>query len=206
MHIGAGGIALLIGFAMLARAKGTKQHRRWGRIFGALGLLVCLTGALGTLLFRPEPLLAVLTVTVLYQLVGGWRAVYTKADGPQPIDALWTALGLVAALFLLSWLPDAPGTRANPTVSYSTLAALVTLVSYDLARCLFPQHWHAKLWRYEHAFKLISAQFAMLSAFTGNVVRAWYPWPQLLPSAVGMAVIGWTFWRLSRPTLVLRPQ
>lgn len=205
-HISAGGIAMLIGFVMLARAKGTKQHRRWGRIFGALGLVVCLTGALGTLLFRPEPLLAVLTATVLYQLVGGWRAVYTKAQGPGQADALWTALGLAASLALLFWLPDAPGTQANPTVSYSTLAALMSLVAYDLARWLFPPRWHATLWRYEHAYKLIGALFAMVSAFTGNVFRFWYPWPQLLPSVMGMVVIGWTFWRLSQSRLALRPQ
>lgn len=206
IHIGAGSVAMLIGFVMLARAKGTRQHRQWGRIFGALGLVVCLSAALGTLLFRPEPLLAVLTATVLYQLVGGWRAVYTRERGPGRLDALWTLLGLAACAGLLLWLPDAPGTRNNSTVSYSTLAALISLVAYDLARWLFPPRWHATLWRYEHAYKLIAAQFAMLSALTGNVFRFWYPWPQILPSVAGLAVIAWSFWRLAKPRLALQPQ
>ncbi|MDM4768220.1 hypothetical protein [Pelomonas sp. SE-A7] len=206
VHIAAGSMAMLIGFVMLARTKGTARHRAWGRVFGALVLVVCFTATLGTLLFRPQPLLAVLTATVLYQLVGGWRAVYTRERGPNTLDALWTLLGLAASVGLLAWLPDAPGTRANPTVSYSTLAALMSLVAYDLARWRFPPRWHATLWRYEHAYKLIAAQFAMLSALTGNLMRFWYPWPQLLPSLLGLLAIAWTFWRLSRPGLALRPQ
>lgn len=206
VHIAAGGVAMLIGFAILARAKGTRQHRAWGRSFALLALVVCLTATLGTLLFRPQPLLAVLTVTVLYQLVGGWRAARTQARGPGPLDALWTALGVMASAGLLFWLQGSPGGVANPTVLYSTLAALVTVVAYDGLRWLFPAHWHARLWRYEHAFKLISVQFGMLSALSGNVLRFWYPWPQLLPSLLGLVVIAWTFRRLSQSALALRPQ
>ncbi len=206
VHVGAGGVAMLIGFAILARAKGTRQHRALGRSFALLAQVVCLTATLGTLLFRPQPLLAVLTVTVLYQLVGGWRAARTQARGPGPLDAVWTALGMMASAALLFWLQDTPGGPANPTVLYSTLGALVSVVAYDGIRCLFPLHWHARLWRYEHAYKLISVQFGMLSALSGNVLRFWYPWPQLLPSVVGLSVIGWTFWRLSQARLALRPQ
>ncbi|MDI4634498.1 hypothetical protein J7U46_15670 [Pelomonas sp. V22] len=206
VHITAGGVAMLIGFAVLARTKGTRQHRRLGRSFGLLALVVCLTATVGTLLFRPQPLLAVLTATVLYQLIGGWRAAHTQARGPGPFDALWTALGAMGGAALLFWLQGTPGGLANPTVLYSTLAALVTVVAYDGLRWLFPPHWHVRLWRYEHAFKLISVQFGMLSALSGNVLRFWYPWPQLLPSVVGLVVISWTFWRLSQARLAPSPQ
>jgi hypothetical protein len=45
---------------------------------------------------------------------------------------------------------------------------------------------------------LISAQFGMLSALVGNVIRVGQPWSQLLPSAVGLLVVITTFIRLAR--------
>ena len=52
LHVGAGTLALLIGFVMLAGRKGTAAHRRWGKVFCALALVVSLSAAVGTLCFR----------------------------------------------------------------------------------------------------------------------------------------------------------
>lgn len=59
------------------------------------------------------------------------------------------------------------------------------------------------MWRYEHVYKSIASLFAMLSAASGNVIRFGQPWPQLLPSALGMATIFcmiWITWRRQRST------
>lgn len=195
VHVSAGSAALAIGFMLLARRKGTATHRRWGRRFCYLTLAVCLSAAIGSLFFRFVPLFAVLTVLVTYQLVSGWRAAYTQADGPAAIDALWTAAAIAFSIGLLPHLSKATG--GAHVVVYSSLGALATILLYDLARWAFPRDWHRTTWRYEHGYKLISSIFAMLSALVGNVVRFGQPWSQMLPSAAGVLVIGYFFHRLS---------
>jgi uncharacterized membrane protein len=195
-HISAGSIALGLGFAVLARAKGTAAHRRLGRWFTAFSGVVCLSAIVGTAIFRFLPLFAVLSVFVPYELVGGWRSARTKALGPQLFDALWTLAGVVACAVLIPVLLRANDGRSS--VVMATLGGLAVLLTYDTARWLFPRRWFARLWRYEHSYKLISAQFGMLSALVGNVIRVGQPWSQLLPSAVGLVVVIMTFLRLAR--------
>lgn len=196
VHVTAGIAGILLGFIILARRKGTASHRRLGTLFINATLLVVASAFAGILFFRFLPLFAVLAVLVLYQLVGGFRAARRRELGPGAFDAVWTALALVA----LCWL--APNVvRAfdgPPVVMYSSLGAAALVAGYDSVRWLFPRRWFARLWRYEHAYKMTSSVFAMLSAFVGNVVRWGQPWSQLLPSAVGTLIIVYFFWRLAR--------
>lgn len=196
-HIGAGIAAISLGFLLLASAKATLFHRQRGRVFVALTVVVCVTGGVGNVFFRFMPLFAVLTVLVAYQLLSGWHVIYTKAVGPNWIDAFLAVCAASWAMFLIPLLlgPGSVNRGAAPTVVYSSLGALVFLLAYDTARWCFPRHWHASLWRYEHIFKLVSSLFAMLSAATGNLVRFGQPWSQLAPSVLGMMTIVWFVWR-----------
>ena len=190
VHVGTGIAAIALGLLLLARAKGTPAHRRQGRIFVLLTLVVCATGAVGSAFFRFVPLFAILTLLVTYQLLSGWRAVYTRAEGPDRIDALLALCAAAGALGLLPALRQASGEAgAAPVVVMSTLGALALLLAYDAARWCFPRRWHAVLWRYEHIYKLVASLFGMLSAASGNLVRAGQPWSQLLPSLLGMVVV-----------------
>lgn len=202
-HIAAGTAAIGLGAAILASTKGTLLHRRRGRLFVALTLAVCATGAIGNLFFRFTPLFAVLTVLVTYQLLSGWHVVHTKADGPDRIDVLlavaataWTA-ALMPSLFSTGVKED-----AAPIVVYASLGGLALLLAYDAARWCFPRHWHASLWRYEHIYKLVASLFGMLSAAAGNLVRIGQPWSQLLPSVLGMLVIGALIWSEHRARML----
>lgn len=196
VHVGAGAIALAIGFFLLASRKGTARHRRWGRKFCYFTLVVCLSAAVGTIFFRFIPLFAVLTILVPYQLVSGWRCIYTQDRGPSAIDGAWTFIALVFAVALVPILLAAPG--GGKIVVYSSLGALAAILLYDTARWLFPRRWFGTLWRYEHSYKVISSLFAMLSALVGNVVRVGQPWSQVAPSALGMLAVVYIFYRLHR--------
>lgn len=203
IHVVAGSIGLLIGFVLLGRAKGTSFHRRWGRRFSLATLVVCLTAAIGSTFFRFIPLFAVLNVVVCYQLISGWRVIYTKENGPELFDGIWTLIGLAATVALVPVLIHQPGDTA-PVILYSTLGALALLLMYDSARWIFPKKWHRTVWLYEHMYKIISALFAMLSAMVGNVVRFGQPWSQILPTVAGAFVIAWFFGtriRQSRKTI-----
>lgn len=194
IHVGAGTAGLLLGFLILAQPKGTTRHRRLGRWFCIATLVVSCSAIAGLALFRFVPLFAVLSVLVPYQLLGGWHAARTRGRGPDALDAAWTLLAVIATLALLPALGAAAG--AAPVVVRASLAGLALLLAYDTLRWLFPRRWHARLWRYEHAYKLVSSIFGMLSALAGNVVRAWQPWSQLLPSLAGAAVIVYVLGRL----------
>lgn len=196
LHIAAGTIALLIGFALLAMQKGTATHRRWGKVFCGLALVVSVSAAVGTVFFRFIPVFAVLTVLVPYQLVSGWRSIYTRDRGPSRFDALWT---LVALVFAIALTPALMSSSARvDIVAYSSLGALFTLLAYDGVRWLFPRRWFASLWRYDHVYKLVASLFAMLSALVGNVVRAGQPWSQIAPSVIGLLTIAFFFVQLRR--------
>lgn len=204
-HIGAGTAAICLGLALLAQAKGTPDHRRRGRLFALLTLAVCVTGAIGNLFFRFMPLFALLTVLVSYQLLSGWHVIYTQSAGPNRVDAL-LALGAAAWAAGLAPVLLATGGKAGAAsiVVMATLGALAFLLAYDAARWCFPQRWHARLWRYEHIYKLVASLFGMLSAASGNLLEAAQPWSQLLPSALGMPAIAVLAWRETRASMPAR--
>lgn len=198
-HVACGAAAMALGLLILATAKGTERHRRLGRRFGWLTLAVCASAVIGNLLFRFIPLFAILTLLVLYQFAGAWRAVQTKARGPGLLDAAFSACAAIGAFILAPVALLATRDQGGaPAVIYSTLAALALIIGYDIARWLFPAHWHGALWRYEHVYKSIASLFAMLSAASGNTIRAGQPWSQLLPSVLGMATICYMMWRTWR--------
>lgn len=194
LHVGAGAAALAIGFVVLSRAKGTPAHLYWGRIFCGLSLLVCLSAAVGLAMFRFMPLFAVLAVHVAYQLIGGWRTVRRKSRGPGCADAALTLAASLLALPLVHALGRLP--EADKGVAFAAMGALALVLFYDALRWAFPRRWHVRLWRYEHAYKMIATLSGMLSAMAGNVVRVWQPWSQLLPSVLGVLAIGWYFRRI----------
>lgn len=193
-HIGAGGIGILIGIAILLRDKGTFLHRRLGRAFSVVTLLVSLTATIGLIAFRFMPLFAILTLLTSYQLISGWRAARLKDRGPQFVDALLTALASITTVLLLPTLFTASTHgNAQPMVVISTLAALALILAYDTLRWLFPRRWFVRLWRFEHIYKLISSFSALTSAFAGNVLIAGQPWSQIAPSVIGTALIIYFF-------------
>lgn len=189
-HVLAGALAMGIGFWILRAPKGDARHRRLGRWFVWATLAVCWFAALGLLAFRFMPLFAVLTVLVSYLVLRGWRNARNQGRGPQAFDALLTALAAGLALGL------AISVVSGDPVALASLGAIGALLAYDALRWSFPRRWHARLWRYEHLYRMVSALFAMVSALVGNVVRVGQPWSQLLPSVLGLMVIAVEAWRL----------
>lgn len=195
IHVLAGIAAMLIGFTILSKTKGTELHKKSGKIFCYLGLIVCGTAALGLFVFRFLPFFAVLTLLVSYQLVSGWRAIYTKCNGPSKFDAIWTMLAILITALLM---PTIDKFSENKVIIFSTIGALAFVLTYDSIRWLFPRSWYDVLWRYEHSYKLLASLFGMLSSFIGNTVRIGQPWTQIIPSACGMIFISYFFYRIYR--------
>lgn len=196
IHVSAGVAAIFVGFYLLSRAKGTESHRRLGKVFCYLGLVVCGTAALGLAVFRFMPLFSVITLLVLYQSIGGWRVIYTREEGPSKYDAVFTiSATLIAFLLAAKIFNQIVGSKV---IILSTFGALAFVLLYDSIRWIFPHGWHKVLWRYEHSYKLLSSIFGMLSAFVGNTVRVAQPWSQIMPSVLGLICIGYIFYKLYR--------
>jgi uncharacterized membrane protein len=194
IHITAGSIGLLLGVILLIVRKGSALHVKLGRIFLGFAGVVCGTALVGTIFFRFIPLFAVLTLLVSYLVLGGWRAIYTREHGPGRWDAALTACALLGTVLLIPVLLKADlGQGSSAPVIFSTLGAVVVVLAYDIGKWFFPRHWHARLWRFEHIYKILSALFGMASAGIGNYFHTTVA--QLLPSAVGTLVIAWFFWR-----------
>jgi hypothetical protein len=66
-----------------------------------------------------------------------------------------------------------------------------------LSRKVSPRHrqWGRGFVRLGWPVMLTATCFAMAAAFAGNVLDAWQPWSQVLPSALGMVALLWLAWR-----------
>ena len=79
----------------------------------------------------------------------------------------------------------------SPILIFSTVGALLFIVTYDFLRYLIPKDKYKKhrIWIYEHIYKMTSAFSAILAAFVGTVFEEYQPHSQYLPSALGMMII-----------------
>ncbi len=75
----------------------------------------------------------------------------------------------------------------SPIIIYSTVGALLMIISYDFARYFIPRaiYKSKRLWLYEHIFKMTGAFTALLAAFSGTVFPNYKPYSQFVPSLLG---------------------
>jgi uncharacterized membrane protein len=183
IHVLCGTGALVLGTIQLLSKKGGDRHRRIGALFARAAWVVVATAAVGVGLFRFGAFLAVLTILVAYWLHSGMRALRIRDGGPTRQDAVAAISALVAVAVFVYFLP---GIRSPwvPAITYSTLATLAVLATYDLSRFLFPKRWFGSLWLYEHVVKMIGAHGAIVAAFAGTVLPFFQPFSQLAPSVI----------------------
>ncbi|UQB69325.1 hypothetical protein [Epilithonimonas zeae] len=182
-HIVAGTFALIIGFIILIKKKGTLTHKRIGRWFLISMILVVLTGAVGVIIFNRNLFLLVLTTLVGYNTYSGIRIIRTKTNEPKMVDFSAMIFAVVTTLYFLYYLKTI-GFYWNPVIIYSTVGYLFMVIAYDLLRYLIPISNYGNLWLYEHTCKMISALGGLLSAFVGTILPDYKPYSQFLPSAI----------------------
>ncbi|MFT5916230.1 MAG: putative membrane protein [Flammeovirgaceae bacterium] len=73
----------------------------------------------------------------------------------------------------------------SPIIVYSTVGALLIVVTYDFMHYLIPKKRYKNMYIYEHIFKMIGVFTALLSAFSGTVLDNYQPYSQFLPSVFG---------------------
>ncbi|RZJ88278.1 MAG: hypothetical protein EOO20_14045 [Chryseobacterium sp.] len=184
IHVVAGSIALLLGILALTSRKGGKWHKRSGDYFLILLIIVVLTGLIGVFIFKRNTFLLIITVLSAYYGFSGYRILQTKTNKPKWIDILVALISLTSVSYFLYYFKSM-GMYWSPIIIYSTVGALLFIITYDVLRYLIPEKTYRNMWMYEHIFKMIGAFTALLSAFSGTVFYNYQPYSQFLPSVFG---------------------
>ena len=187
IHIIAGTTALLFGVVALVTKKGGRYHNLFGKLFLLCLFIVVTTGFIGVFVFERNSILLVVTVSSTYYGFSGYRALQTKSNVPTLIDILAGILSIVAVIYFLYYFKSS-ALFWSPTITYSSVGALIFVVSYDFLKYFIPKNRYGKLWLNEHIYKMISAFTALLSAFSGTVLDDYQPYSQFLPSVFGFSL------------------
>ncbi len=190
LHIITGASALILGLVALLSTKGGKTHNKSGKYFLRFISIVILTGLIGVFVFGRNTFLLVITVLSGYVSFSGYRVLLSKSNTPKRIDIAAAVISLVVLVYFLYYFKSI-GMIWSPVIIYSTVGALLFIITYDFLRYLIPKKTYQKhrIWIYEHIYKMTSAFFALLSAFVGTVLDQYQPHSQYIPSALGMLII-----------------
>jgi uncharacterized membrane protein len=186
-HVMCGSAALLLGFVALLVNKGKRTHKRVGNVFLVFMAVVILTGLLGVFVFGRNTFLLVITALSGYFGFSGYRTLQTKSNQPKLLDILVALASLATVVYFLYYMSEI-GLIWAPVVIYSTVGTLLAIIAYDLLRYLIPKAAYGRMWLYEHIYKMIGAFSALLAAFSGTVFKAFQPYSQIVPSAIGIAL------------------
>ncbi|WEK70935.1 MAG: hypothetical protein P0Y62_05110 [Candidatus Chryseobacterium colombiense] len=181
IHIIAGSIALILGFIILFKPKGTVWHKKAGKIFTFAMIFVIITGILGVVIFKRNLFLLVITLLAGYNTYSGFRIVKEKSNVFYWKDVLVMIISVLTTLFFLYYLQSV-GFYWNSVVIYSAVGYLFMVIGYDIFRYYIPQSKYGKLWLYEHLAKMMSALGGLFSAFVGTILPDYKPYSQILPS------------------------
>ncbi|AXT60875.1 hypothetical protein D1816_11135 [Aquimarina sp. AD10] len=190
LHIITGSIGLLLGLIALISIKGDKIHNTSGKYFLRFISIVILTGFIGVFVFKRNTFLLVITVLSGYVAFSGYRTLLLKSNIPKRIDIIVAIISLLTLAYFLYYFKSI-GMIWSPIIIYSTVGALLFIISYDFMRYLIPRKKYLKhrVWIYEHIYKMTSAFSALLAAFIGTVFEKYQPHSQYIPSALGMLII-----------------
>ncbi len=194
IHIICGSLSLILGLLALLTVKGKKAHNRIGKYFLITMTIVVITGMIGVFAFGQNLFLLVITVLAGYVSFSGIRTLKTKSNIPKRIDIIVAIGSLFIVSFYLYYF-NKIGMYWNSVITYSTVSALIFIVSYDLLRYFIPRKAYKqhKIWIYEHIYKMTSAFGGLLGAFSGTVLEDYKPYSIYVPTVFSFAVI-FGFW------------
>lgn len=174
IHIVAGGIGILSGFAAMFLAKGSARHRLAGTTFAVSMLTLCASGLVIAVFLRPNNLNVVASMLTAYLVASSWLTIRGNPTRPAALDYAATGLGALTALLGLVF--GLLATNGGVTAGCFIFGAIA-------ASCVFADLRHAKraamtptrklrrhLWRM--GFPLV---IATLSLFLGQAdeLPAW---------------------------------
>lgn len=190
IHVFAGTIAIVIGLFAIIYNRRVALHKKLGRNYVYLLSIVVATGFIGFVFFRHDPFLLMLTLIAFYTGYAGFRNIKLKEHRSTLGDVAVAFCTLMIACCYL-WKLAYAQSHWNASVVVPTFVALGLVTVYDLMKFFFFHKAIKKWWLYEHIYKMISTFSALVSAFSGNVLRDFHPYSQIVPSMFCMMMIVW---------------
>jgi len=196
VHIAAGGLCLVLAPLALSVRKGSRVHRRLGRIyFWSMGVVA--GTALPMALFRPVLFLALIAVLSFYLTFSGYRVLRLKdlARGGAATAADWAAalVTFAACACLASFALWRPSWVQNMGLVAIVLgAAGMRATAADLYRFVVKPK-DPMFWLYVHLEKFIGSYIAVWTAFSVTALSHVLPqagivlW--LAPLSIGVPAI-----------------
>ncbi|MGG7469466.1 DUF2306 domain-containing protein [Chryseobacterium arthrosphaerae] len=181
IHVITGSIALIAGFVILFKTKGTPLHRKLGYLFMGCMVIVVTTGAFGVIVFKRNLFLLLITILAGYNTYSGFRIIREKTNRFYIKDFFAMLAAFTMAVVFIYYLRFI-GFYWDPVIIFSGVGYLLLVISYDILRYFIPSSRYGNVWRYEHSSKMISALGALFSAFTGTLLPDYKPYSQILPS------------------------
>jgi hypothetical protein len=189
-HVIIGSLLLVLGIAPLVFPKGGYWHKRIGRLYASLYVVVLATAIIGAIFFRSQPALMAITLAASYGYMSGIRAIKIKSSGPQIIDNLMAIGVIIIGASMLTIMSRNGSASWSPIMGYSVIGLTITHSLYDLSRNFWVAIWTKKVWPIDHGYKMIGSYFALASAASGNLIRDFQPWSQIAPSIIGVIISG----------------
>jgi uncharacterized membrane protein len=199
VHVAAGGSAFALAPLALLTAKGSKAHRRWGKIYFWAMAVVALT-AIVMAIYRPVLFLGLVAIFSFYSAFVGYRVLKQKAayKGERTATTLdWFAAGFTfvssALLALLGALK--PGLVQNLGIPAIVFGCIGMWISSNTAWAFTHRPKEKMFWWYAHLAGMLGSYIAAWTAFSvvtiGPLLHgAWWIW--IVPTGIGLPAIAIT--------------
>lgn len=110
LHVIAGCIGILAGFAAMLLTKGSRRHGLAGDVYVIAMLVMCASAFIAAIFIKPNNINVLAAMLTGYLVASGWMTVHRRADLPRALEFAGMALGAAAAIFGLLVVRTAAGT------------------------------------------------------------------------------------------------
>lgn len=213
LHIFAGGLGILAGFAAMSFAKGSPRHRAAGNVYTVSMLVMCGSAFIVAAFIRPANLNLLAATLTFYLVASSWLTMRGKPERPQRLDYASMAIGALAAVLGAVFASRASGGLVAGYLFFGGIAALSVASDIRYARrgAITPtQRLVRHLWRMGFTLLLATA-----SLFLGQAdeLPAWVTGPKLNVFITLLSLGLLVYWlvrvrargRKARPIAVLGP-
>lgn len=179
IHIIAGSLGILAGFAAMFLAKGSPRHRLAGNVYTTSMLVMCLSAFIVAAFIKPKNLNLLAALVTFYLVASSWLTVRRKPDQPGRLEYATMAIGGLAAMLGLVFATRSSGGLAGFYIFFGGVAALSVAsdIRYALRRAItHTQRLVRHLWRMGFTLFVATA-----SLFLGQAkhMPAWITVPKL---------------------------
>ena len=214
LHVVAGFAALLVAPVAILTAKGSRAHRRWGKLYYR-EMLVVAVSALVLTAFRPNPFLAILAVLSFYMAFSGYRVLGRKRLDASRVDVVaWAmavaTLGASMALVVLGLLAPTEAWQRVAIVAVVLGVVGIALSGREIAELARPSP-ERMTWWFAHMTRMLGSYIATVTAF--SVVNftflpptARWLWPTLVGTPLIALWVGAYRRRFRRPAVAAVPR